>query len=217
MLRTIAAAAAATLALGGLAACRSNVGTAATVGGYRITESKVETFLTPTGADPSAVAAAKAQGQVSAPRSQVLQVLVQQQLFERTLTANGGIPAAGVLQASHDKAAQVLLQTSVTGDALDRSLTTGLKRSGIRSSFGRTYLRSLELEYTLITRKHLTQLPQLVALIDKVRAPVSISPRYGTWDAKSLGVDSSHGVPGFVSLQPTAGAASSAAPSPAAP
>ena len=49
----------------------------------------------------------------------------------------------------------------------------------------------------MITRKHLTQLPQLVALIGKVHAPVSVSPRYGTWDAKSLGVDSTHGVPGL--------------------
>jgi hypothetical protein len=216
MLRTIAATAAATLALGGLAGCRTNVGTAATVGGLRITESGVNDFLTPTGADPSAVAAAKAQGQQPAsPRSQVLQVLIQQRLFERTLAANGGVPAAGPLAASHDKAAQVLLQTSVAGSALDRSLASGLQRSGIRSSFGKTYLRTIELEYTLIVRKRLTRLPELVALIDKVHAPVKVSRRYGSWDAKTLAVDTSRGVPGFVTLQPTAGAggaATSAAP-----
>lgn len=208
-LRTLTAAAAVTLALGGVTGCRSNVGNAATVGGHRISESEVSSYLTPQGAAPSLISAAQSRGQAFAPRTLVLQTLVQEQVFTKTLAKNGGVPAPGSLTGSHDAAAQLLLR-SAGGSALDRALASGLPERGIRASFAATYLRALELEYALISRKRLPDPAHLTALVRQARLPVSVSPRYGKWDAASLSLNASPtaALPAFVSLQPQPSAGS---------
>jgi hypothetical protein len=205
-LRIVTVAVAATLAVTGLAGCRTNVGTAASVGGQRITESKVNGFLTPQGPDKST----SQNGQTVSPRAQVLQVLVQEKVFERTLQSirpDHSVPSAGQLAALHDAAANVLLQTSLTGAALDKALRQGLPHSGIKTSFADTYLRVQELEYSIIKAKRLTRLPELLALIKKARVHVSVNPRYGTWDIKNLAVNTAGSIPSYLSVQPGSGGA----------
>jgi hypothetical protein len=200
-LRILTVAAGATLVAAGLAGCRTNVGSAASVGGERITESVVNSYITRAGAAPS-VAAQAAKSGVS-PRSQVLQYLIQEQVFEQTLAANGRVPTVGQLAATHDAAASVLLQTSLTGRALDDAIKKGLPTSGISPKFVAKYLRVQELEYALIKSKRLTQLSELLALIKKADIPVSVSARYGQWDPKSLSVTTAKSTPSYLELQPT--------------
>jgi hypothetical protein len=201
-LRIVIAAVAATVAVAGLAGCRTNVGTAASVGGHRITESSVNDYITPAGADPSLAAQASQSNQSASPRSQVLQYLIQEQLFEKTLASVGQHPTAGQLAGYHDAAASLLLQTQLTGSNLDKAIKQGLPRSGVKASFVAKYLRVQELEYALIKSRKLTQFPQLTALIKKAKVPVSVSARYGTWAPSSLSLDGKAVVPSYLTEQP---------------
>ena len=191
--------------------CRTNVGTAATVGTLRISESDVNRYVTVKGADPSLVASARKQGQDVAPKSEVLQYLIQEQLFRKVLAAHGGVPSSSTLAATQNAAAALLFQTQLTGSALTKALVSGLTRSGVRASFAKRYLTVETLEYVLIKRARLSQFAQLAALVNKSGARVSVSPRYGKWDKASLQLNRAAAIPAFVKLQPTPGVSSSAA------
>jgi predicted small secreted protein len=205
-------AAAATL----LTSCRTNVGVAATVNGHRISETTVNKYVTQEGADPSLAAQAKAQGQpLPTPKPFVLQILVLDNLFEHTLAANGGVPSDGQLAAVHDKAAQAFLQTSAAGRQVEREEGTNLHRIGVSTSFAPILVRAIELNYVLVEER--LKSVSLGAAINKAGAKVSVSPRYGAWDAKSLSLKYSDtdGVPGYLRLQPTpAGSAAVGLPAP---
>jgi hypothetical protein len=200
--RTLSAVVVAVLAVAGLAGCRTNVGTAATVGGHRITESDVNGYITPTGVSSSAAAQARSQRQaVPSPRSLVLQFLIQQQLFEQTLKHLGIAYSEGSLAGSHDKAAQLLLQTSLGGAALDAAIEKQLPSSGVQKSFRAVFLRVEELEYLLIQRRQLSQLSELVALVKAAKVSVSVSARYGTWQPNKLILDGTPAVPSYLTVQ----------------
>jgi hypothetical protein len=211
-LRILTVLVATSLAVAGLAGCRTNVGTAATVSGHRITESEVNGFVTPTGVDPSVAANARKSNQVVSPRSQVLQYLIQEQVFTKTLASFGTVPSAGQLAGLHDEAASVLLQTQLTGAALDKAIRQGLPSSGISAKFLKTYLRVQELEYAIIKTRKLSRLAELLALIKKAGVTVSVSPRYGKWDPHTLGLDGKVAVPSYLSVQPTATTGGNALP-----
>lgn len=204
--RVLIAAVAATLAAGALAGCRTNLGTAASISGHRISDSAVGTWLRPEGPSSAAVAAAKAQGQtLGSPRSQVLQYLIMQQVLQQTLDKEaGGVPSDGVLASYHDQATSLLLQTNLAGSELDRRLGAGLQSSGISPGFSKVFLRVEEMEYLLIARKKLTQLPQLTALIRKAGVSVQVSPRYGKWNASQLVLDGKVATPSYLTVQPSA-------------
>jgi hypothetical protein len=195
------ATAAAILAVAGLAGCRTNVGTAASVDGHRISESRVNDFVTATG--PSSAAGS----QSASPRSQVLQYLIQEQLFTKTLAFLKKTPSEGALAAAHDPAATLLLQTQLSGRDLDNAVRKGLPSSGIKADFGATFLRVQELEYTIIQAKRLTKLAELLALIKQAKISVSVSPRYGHWNPATLSLDGKAVVPSYLSAQPVPGAA----------
>ena len=107
------------LALGGLTACDSKVGQAAIVGGHRISESDLGKFLSPAGPSPSALSAAANAGQGLYPKTEVVQFLVQQELFTQALAKNGGVPSKGELATLHDQAAATFLGTQLTGAELN--------------------------------------------------------------------------------------------------
>ncbi len=206
-LRILTTALAATLAVAGLAGCRTNVGVAARVGDVRITESDVNGYVTPTGIPASASAQAKAANQtVRSPRSQVLQFLIQEQIFEQTLKYVGVRPTAGQLAAAHDPAAGLLLGTQLNGAALDNAIRKQLPGSGVKPKFLATFLRVQELEYTLIQKRQLKQLSELLALIKKAKITVSVSQRYGTWSPANLSLDGKPVIPSYLSVQPLPGA-----------
>lgn len=206
-LRILTTAVAATLAVAGLAGCRTNVGTAATVSGHKISESDVSNWVRPEGPSSAVVQNAQSSGQTVSPRSEVLQYLVQEQIFENALRKEtGGVPSDGQLAALHDEAASTLLGTSLGGGELDSRLRQGLLGSGIDPSFSKVFLRVQELEYAIIVRNQLSQMNQLVALLKKSGATVRISPRYGTWswDPTSFGLDGKVVTPDYLSVQPSA-------------
>jgi phosphoglycolate phosphatase-like HAD superfamily hydrolase len=214
-LRTLSAVLAVVLAGAGLAGCRTNVGTAATVNGHRITDSDVNKYVTPGGPNSTVAANASKSNQVVSPRSQVLQFLIQEQVFTRTLASFGKVPTDAQLAASHDEAASVLLQTQLTGAALDKAIRKGLPESGIEAKFVKVYLRVQELEYSIIQRKQLTQLPELLALVKKAGVHVGVSARYGKWNPSSLGLDGKAAVPSYLTVQPGAGGAAATPTGPA--
>lgn len=192
--RRTSALAAAVLAAGGLTACKTNIGTAAYVGGHRITETDVNDYLTPTGAKNTA--------QTVSPRALVLEYLIEQKVFEDTLKSLGPLPNEGVLASYHDAVASVLLQTSLTGEQLDAAINKGLPNSGVRGSFTSVYLRTSELEYAIIKKKKLTKPSELAALVHAAGVKVSVSPRYGTWHAATLSLDGKPPVPSYLSVAP---------------
>jgi len=201
--RIVPALVAAALATTLLAGCKSNVGVAARVDGKSISESDVNKYVSPNGV--ASEVAAQAGDQPVSPRAEVLNFLIQERVFEQTLRSLNIRPSAGELAAQHDAAASTLLQTQLAGDDLDRTLDKQLPRSGVRASFRDTFLRVQELEYLLITKRKLTQISELVALVRKAGIEVTVSPRYGTWDAAHLTVSSVSPLPSFVSAQPAGG------------
>lgn len=207
-LRILTTALAATLAVAGLAGCRTNVGVAARVGGERITESDVNGYVTPTGVPASVAAQQKAASQTApSPRSQALQYLIQEKIFKQTLAYVGVRPTAGELAAAHDPAAQLLLsQVQLTGAALDNALRKQVPNAGLRPKFVATFLRVQELEYILIQKRQLKQLSELLALVKKAKITVSVSQRYGTWSPSSLSLDGKPVIPSYLSVQPLPGA-----------
>jgi hypothetical protein len=194
-----------------LAGCRTNLGTAANVNGHRITDSDVNKNVTPTG--PTGAGKSSA----GPPRSQVLQFLVQEQVFTRTLSylSKGKVPTDAQLATLHDEAGSVLLQTQLGGAALDQALRKGLPSVGIKPTFAKTYLRVVELEYAIIKSQQLSQMTQLVALIKKAHVKVTVSPRYGKWVPATAGLDGKPVVPSYLNVQPGAGGAAATSTGPA--
>lgn len=201
--RTLAAAVAVIVSLAGLTACRTNVGDAAAVGGRAIPVSQVDRYTLPGGPDAATKARAKQAGSDLSPKAQVLQVLVQEQVFERTLKAKSAVPTEAQLASLHDRAAGQLLQTSLTGAKFDNALRKGLTQNGVRPSFRSHFLRMLELEVALIVASRATSLAQLAATVARYGGKVSVNPRYGAWDPANLALSANpnSGVPGFVQLQ----------------
>jgi hypothetical protein len=205
--RILTTALAASIAVAGLAGCQSNVGVAARVGGSTISESDVSQYLTGSGVDAQLAQQAQSQGQKISPRSQVLSILVQQRVFEKTLEHLNLKPTEGALAAQHDASASLLLQTQLSGSALDKALDQQLPKSGIKKIFRQTFLRTQELEYTLISKRRLTQMAELLKLVKQAGLKVSVSPRYGSWDANSLTLTNEPVLPSFLVVQPRTGSA----------
>lgn len=204
-LRTLGAAVAALLAVAGLAGCRTNVGTAAVVNGHRISESDVNHYVRPQGADPAFVAQVQKSGQtLPAPRSFILHYLIQEQVFERTLAYLGHVPSEGTLASYHDAAVRTFTQIQATGSALDREITRNFTKAGMTADFTSVFLRTSELEYAIIKSKHLTQLSQLAALVKRAGVQVSVSPRYGRWKPNQLALSQTVSTPAYLSVQPGA-------------
>jgi len=203
--RFLITAVAASLAVAGLAGCRTNVGVAARVEGQRITESDVNSYLAPGGVDKKVADEANAQGnQIPAPRSQVLQVLIQEQVFRRVLAQQGIRPTATDLAKVHDEAAAAVLQTELRGTALDAALDERLPAFGIKKSFRPVLLRTQELEFLFVKNAGGKAQSQLT----KADVSVSVSPRYGAWDPKSLTLGNDPVLPSFVTAQAGPGAGS---------
>jgi SurA-like protein len=199
--RFLITALAASLAVAGLAGCRTNVGVAARVDGHRITESDVNAYLAPGGVDKQVVADATAQGsQVPAPRSQVLQVLIQEQLFRKVLKLRGIRPSAADLAKVHDESAAAVLRTELRGAALDAALDKRLPAFGIKKSFRPLLLRTQALEYLFVKAAG----DKAQAELTKADVSVSVSPRYGAWDPKTLQLGNDPVLPSFVTAQTAA-------------
>jgi hypothetical protein len=156
----------------GLSACDSKVGTAAVVSGEKISERTLNDYVTPNaapiqGSDGSSIPA----------RQFVLAALVRSVVFQRLLSVTGPEPSAADLTAAKAKVLQ-----GGTEAQLSHSITT----SGLNASFTAEYLR--QLEFLTILQTRVTNDAELAAAQKKAAVAVSISPRYGSWDATKLSV-----------------------------
>ncbi|MDQ2750143.1 MAG: hypothetical protein M3Y44_11570 [Actinomycetota bacterium] len=205
--------AATALAMGALSGCDSKVGQAAIVGDQRISESDLGKYLSPQGANASVLAAASKAGQTVTPKTEVVQILVQQELFQRALAKNGGVPTKGELATLHDQAAATFLGATQKGADLDSFLKGAQGNYGYGAAYAAQLLRTVELEAALAVKIKAQSLADLTAAVDKLKLKVEVNPRYGKWDAKTLTLGGpSSNIPDFLKLDGVS-AAPSAAPS----
>ena len=200
-LRALAVTTALALAATGLTACTSKIGQAAVVGSHRISTKTVDTYVNPAGPTPAGLASV--QGQPPAPRVIVLQTLIVDQLFRSALAASpAGLPSQNELRAEHDDVASNISQGAATGDAFDKAYSTQLVALGFRATFFPLFMEANELEFVLAKKNNITTEAQLLALVDKAHQSVSVSPRYGSWNAAqlSLTTDSKSGRPSFLTV-----------------
>lgn len=188
-LRTLGAAAAAVLAAATLAGCRTNVGVAARVDGHRITESDVNGYLTPN-AQP--VSVSETGGVQLPPRAFVLEQLLDERLGLKLLER---VPAESRLTSKQ-------LDAQLDRDLQGRSEKSVAEQGGLKGytkSFYRIVLRVREISIRLQTVQQ--QGGDVRQLINALKVPVWVSPRYGKWDRSTLSIDGTGGLPSFLELQ----------------
>jgi len=199
--RALAAVALAGIAVTALTGCESKVGAAAVVGGDRIGESDIAPYITGQALDPTLQQQAQSQGgSIAPPRSQVLQELVKQRIYEQALQRSGGVPSAGQLAKLHDEGAQRLYNLSGSGNQIDKQLRSVIGRYGLSRAFVGLLIHNAELGDAVVNRLHATSFAEFVGKLKPELRTVSVSPRYGKWRASSLTIapSDSSGAPGFV-------------------
>lgn len=183
---------AALLVMTGLAGCRTNVGTAAVVDGHRITESDVGGYITATSRTVTENSGNGTSQQVS-PRSFVLAQLINEQLgfalLKQIPATKNLTPAQLDAKLSHD-----------LGNRSERSVAEGIGLKGYSPSFDHIVLRVQEISAAIGTAQQ--QGVNLQDIFNKLHFPVTINPRYGTWDAKRFSMVTSTVIPSYLTVQP---------------
>ncbi len=169
-------AAAAVCALGALCltGCDSKIGTAAVVSGSKISESDVSRYL-----DPAA-------DNVSQARDLSLEYQIREQLFTVALRTKHALPSDGDLAKLHDQAVSNLLGQQLSGDQADQALRSTMKQNGLKDDFADKLVRAFELELTYARATNAQQESQVAADLAKQKIPVSVNPRYGSWDTSTF-------------------------------
>lgn len=195
----LVAIAGAALAVLGLAGCDSKVGTAAIVGGHRISDSDVGHYLT-ADAKPFSVQSQTGSEQTIVPRSYILTVLIQNRLFTDALArTSGGVPSDGDVTTAEGQ---------LTQGASEQQQQQQYTKYGFTASFAAVDLRNSALEQILAQRLKLTtSIQPLVDAVHKLHPNVTVSARYGSWNDDELSIDfgPTDGVPSFVRLHPSSG------------
>jgi hypothetical protein len=172
-LRSLAVLPVLTLSCLGLVACDSKAGAAAVVDGHRITEKELSRYV-PASAPPIPTG----DGSTSTPaKSFVLQYLIRNEVFPLLLAAAGGSVTEEQLQAGKAEA---------LGGATEADVTKQITQAGLSARFEPVLLRNREL--LNVVRTKLTTQKQVDDALAKIKDKVSINPRYGSWDLKSLTV-----------------------------
>lgn len=193
--RTLGAAIAAVLALTGLAGCKTNIGTAAVIDGHKISESDVSHYVTPKAQtviqqDPQTTATTRV-----SPRSFVLNTLIDERLGFKLLAA---IPAVSTVTEAQ-------LDAQLQSDLAGQSPTEAAEKGGLHGftdAFYMIYLRVKELIFVV------QQQPQAAVqrAFSELKFPVSVSPRYGRWDASQFLFTPGVKLPSYLDIQPGGGA-----------
>jgi len=193
-LTALAAVAGAAVAALGLTGCDSKIGTAAVVGGHHLSDSDVQQYLT-VNAKPFSVQSQSGAPQTIVPRSYVLTALIREELFSKALAkTSGGMPS----QSEVNSAEQQLTQGASTAQQ-EKQYT----QYGFKGSFAALDLRDSALEGLLAQRVGATtDAGPILKAVEDLHLSVSVSGRYGSWDASSLGLktDPADGAPSFVQL-----------------
>jgi hypothetical protein len=180
------------LVTAGLSACQTHVGAAAYVGGFRISEKTVDSFLTAR-AKPY-VATTSTGSETIVPKPYVLTLLLEQRIFEQTLTQLGGAPTTAELTKAHN---------TVLANTTDAAVASQFTSHGFAASLEPMLIKTVELNQLLSDRSTTTAArTKAVALLQKIGATARVSPRYGKWDLKTFAV-SGTATPSFLRLNAT--------------
>jgi hypothetical protein len=203
--RILTAIAFAAVSVTALAACDSKIGQAAAVDSHTLTDSNLASYVKP-GATPYADQSGS--GQVI-PKVDALTTWVRNELLIAAITAKGGEPTPAELNAARD---------TVVGTGLVKQVRQNSSNHGYTEKYNQLLVDQSALLVLLIERVgHLSPAKALQALengqansaipksIADARAHIDISPRYGTWDKRTLSVssDPDSGAPDFVTIAPT--------------
>lgn len=174
-----------------LTGCDSNVGVAAKVGGQTISESDVSSYLT-AHATPFSDS-----GQNVQPKIVVLTDLIRDDYARQLLgLTNGGTPSPSSVQ---DAEGQVLQQQQTSRAQIVSNYT----QRGFSASAADLAIRTNAL-FSILSDRLGNNAQQFVS---QHPIPVSVDPRFGTWDEQSLSVNGAiePGLP-FLKLQSSNGA-----------
>ena len=206
--RIVGATVAAALAVVGLAACRSNVGTAARVDGHRITESDVNRYLAPAGVASDRGRRRRAAGTARGPSvGGSADGWSASAVFQQTLDRYRISTTAGELAAEHDRAGSLLVGAQMSGAALDRRIDQLLTGSGLRTASASACSAPRNSRYLLVEQRKITTQAQLSKAVKPIASKVSVSPRYGAWDVGALQLGQTAGLPSFVARRTPGGRA----------
>lgn len=189
----LAALAVAVLALTGLTACKSNLGVAATVNGARIDDSQLAHQVT-----PSAKPVQISQTASLSPRAFALSVLIGNKILP-DIVAKGPSGGPGKTDLAE-------IRTRALGGKSTSAYATAQGVRGFTASFDKQVVTYIV--YLQVLRAYQANNINIPNLIRSAKPSVHVSPRYGAWDESSLLLSTAPnaGLPGFVTLQPTAGA-----------
>jgi hypothetical protein len=183
---------AAALAVAGLAGCKTNVGTAAVIDGHRVTESDVSDYVT-SRAQPVQEQSSTGSVITIPPRSFVVSELINERLG---LDLVRHVPRFEQFSSAQLDARMTATLAGKTPTAEAESL--GLK--GYPERFYRIVLRVRELGNLLQEQAQAgTDVNKILTSLD---FPVSVNPRYGSWDAKHYSFNASPTVPSYLSVVP---------------
>ncbi len=159
------------LAAVSLTACDTKVGTAAIVNGQKISEKTLNSYLT-----QNAQPIQGSSGSVSA-RFFVLQTLITGRVVPALVAASGSKLSA---------ADTATLESQVTQQFQQQGVAAQIAKVGLSPSFYSQYLA--EQQQLALLKQGITDQAALTSAIKKADLKVSISPRYGSWDAATAAV-----------------------------
>ena len=187
-----ATAAAAVLAVAGLTACQSKGGVAAIIDGHRITDSDVAGYMTRK-AEPFPAQDANG-GTISiAPRVFVLETLLDERVYTKILQKTpDGLPDEAQLNAAKEQLYGTTADADVAKQYVQHGYTSALSKHALRVQVLLEVIKS-EAQQGL----------DIQSVLAKATPDVTVSGRYGKWDAKNLqlSTDPSAGLPDFVSFK----------------
>ena len=179
---------AASVALGATG-CDSNVGAAATVDGSRIAEADVAKYVNTTGSDANT-------------RTGILALLVKQKLYERALSRLGVSLTEPELTALQSKSVQALSGVQVPdGQAAVDAEAAQLPKQGVTGALAPILFRAFELEYAFAVAVKAKDIAGVVAAAAAMKMRVTVSPRYGTWEADKQEIGQAV-APSFLTMSP---------------
>jgi hypothetical protein len=192
--KLFAVAAAAAVVVTGLTACDSKVGVAAVVDGHEITDSQVASYMT-NKAEAFPSQDAKGNAISIPPRVFVLETLLDERVYTQILQATpAGMPSEAKLNAAKQQLYGATADTDVAKQYVQHGYTKELAKRALRVAL---LLESIKTE--------VQQGLDIDAVLKKVHPKISVSPRYGSWDAQNfqLSTDPRAGLPDFVTFRST--------------
>jgi hypothetical protein len=191
--------AAAALAITTLAACQTKIGVAAVVNGARLSDSDVSTYVT-----KKAVPFSGGGGTTITPKSFAVETWIDTVLFEQAIRKHGG-----AITTAERTEYGGLATSGTSPDQLTKAYTSRGFTVAMRDLRVRTQADFLLLIHRLHPKLDDSQVLQdsqgaegneAAVEIGKLANDVFVSGRYGTWDKKTLSLDSSvnAGLPSFV-------------------